>query len=245
MRTAKNKGGYMLKVKNIFKSYTNNEILNDINLKVKKGQIVGLLGSNGAGKSTLFHIILGIISNNNGEVYLENESISKLPLYKRAKKGIAFLPQENSIFRNLTVYENLKLICEMNEVSFKKIDYLLSEFEIGDLKNRKGNELSGGEKRRVEIARSLLTNPSYILLDEPFAAIDPIAVNDIKNIIKQLKMRNIGVLITDHNVQETLSITDYSYILDKGKIIFSGTSNQILDNEKIKNIYLGKNFKIN
>lgn len=239
----------MIKVKNLTKMYDNSKVVDNINLQIKRGEIVGLLGSNGAGKSTAFYMILGLISADKGRIYLDDKEISNLAVYERADLGIGYLPQETSIFKNLSVYDNLKSILELkgveDEKAENKINKLLAEFEIENLKNSKGKNLSGGEKRRVEIARTLTTDPDFIFLDEPFAGIDPIAVNDIKNIISQLKEKNIGVLITDHNVNETLSITDYSYILNKGKIIFSGLACEVANNDKVKEFYLGNEFKYN
>lgn len=239
----------MIRTENISKEFGEIKAVDNINLRMKRGKVTGLLGSNGAGKSTAFYMILGIVNRDKGNIYLDDKNISNLPTYKRARLGIGFLPQETSIFRNLTVYDNLKSILEFKKLSANemesKINKLLKEFDIEHLKDRKGKYLSGGEKRRVEIARTLTTNPSFILLDEPFAGIDPIAVNDIKNIIKKVKSKNIGILITDHNVNDTLSITDYSYILHKGKILFSGSAVEVAENEKVKKYYLGKNFKLN
>ncbi|MFW5794523.1 MAG: LPS export ABC transporter ATP-binding protein [Bacillota bacterium] len=239
----------MLKIEGLNKIYNRKRVVNNIDIQIRRGEIVGLLGSNGAGKTTTFYSALGLISADDGSIYLDNKEISNLPVYKRANLGIGYLPQETSIFRNLSVYDNLKSILELQNIDDDKAKFkiknLLTEFEIEHLKNRKGKYLSGGEKRRVEIARTLTTNPNFIFLDEPFAGIDPIAVNDIKDIIKKLKRKNIGILITDHNVNDTLSITDYSYIMHKGKMLFSGSAVEVANNEKVKKYYLGKNFKLN
>lgn len=239
----------MLKIEGLNKIYNRKRVVNNIDIQIRRGEIVGLLGSNGAGKTTTFYSALGLISADDGSIYLDNKEISNLPVYKRANLGIGYLPQETSIFRNLSVYDNLKSILELQNIDDDKAKFkiknLLTEFEIEHLKNRKGKYLSGGEKRRVEIARTLTTNPDFIFLDEPFAGIDPIAVNDIKDIIKKLKRKNIGILITDHNVNDTLSITDYSYIMHKGKMLFSGSAVEVANNEKVKKYYLGKNFKLN
>jgi lipopolysaccharide export system ATP-binding protein len=206
------------------------------------------LGPNGAGKTTTFYMILGLINPDGGEIYLDQHNISKFPVYKRARLGIGYLPQEASIFRKLTVGENLKAILEYRDLSNQEMESiiteLLAEFHIENLRNRKGFQLSGGERRRVEIARALAADPAFILLDEPFAGVDPIAVNDIQEIIKYLKNRGLGVLITDHGVRETLSITDRAYIMHEGKILLSGTADEIADNELARKFYLGDKFKI-
>jgi len=232
----------------LVKEYNKEKVVNQVDLKVDRGEIVGLLGPNGAGKTTTFYMILGLINPDGGRIFFDQEDISKLPVYKRARMGIGYLPQEASIFRKLTVGENLKAILEYRDLSSeeieKNIQELLAEFHVEALRDRKGFQLSGGERRRVEIARALSANPDFILLDEPFAGVDPIAVNDIQEIIRYLKMRGLGVLITDHSVRETLSITDRAYIMHEGKILLSGSSEEILANEQARKFYLGDKFKI-
>lgn len=232
----------------LVKEYNKEKVVNEVDLQVERGEIVGLLGPNGAGKTTTFYMILGLINPDGGEIYFDQHNISKLPVYKRARLGIGYLPQEASIFRKLTVGENLKAILEYRELSDQEMESiiteLLAEFHIENLRNRKGFQLSGGERRRVEIARALAADPAFILLDEPFAGVDPIAVNDIQEIIKYLKNRGLGVLITDHSVRETLSITDRAYIMHEGKILLSGTADEIADNELARKFYLGDKFKI-
>jgi lipopolysaccharide export system ATP-binding protein len=232
----------------LVKEYNKEKVVNEVDLQVERGEIVGLLGPNGAGKTTTFYMILGLINPDGGEIYFDQHNISKLPVYKRARLGIGYLPQEASIFRKLTVGENLKAILEYRELSDQEMESiiteLLAEFHIENLRNRKGFQLSGGERRRVEIARALAADPAFILLDEPFAGVDPIAVNDIQEIIKYLKNRGLGVLITDHSVRETLSITDRAYIMHEGKILLSGTAKEIADNELARKFYLGDKFKI-
>ncbi|PTX15790.1 LPS export ABC transporter ATP-binding protein [Halanaerobium congolense] len=232
----------------LIKEYNKERVVNEVDLQVERGEIVGLLGPNGAGKTTTFYMILGLINPDGGEIYLDQHNISKFPVYKRARLGIGYLPQEASIFRKLTVGENLKAILEYRDLSNQEMESiiteLLAEFHIENLRNRKGFQLSGGERRRVEIARALAADPAFILLDEPFAGVDPIAVNDIQEIIKYLKNRGLGVLITDHGVRETLSITDRAYIMHEGKILLSGTADEIADNELARKFYLGDKFKI-
>ncbi|PXV70035.1 LPS export ABC transporter ATP-binding protein [Halanaerobium congolense] len=232
----------------LIKEYNKERVVNEVDLQVERGEIVGLLGPNGAGKTTTFYMILGLINPDGGEIYLDQHNISQFPVYKRARLGIGYLPQEASIFRKLTVGENLKAILEYRDLSNQEMESiiteLLAEFHIENLRNRKGFQLSGGERRRVEIARALAADPAFILLDEPFAGVDPIAVNDIQEIIKYLKNRGLGVLITDHGVRETLSITDRAYIMHEGKILLSGTADEIADNELARKFYLGDKFKI-
>lgn len=232
----------------LIKEYNKERVVNEVDLQVERGEIVGLLGPNGAGKTTTFYMILGLINPDGGKIYFDKHNISSLPVYKRARLGIGYLPQEASIFRKLTVGENLKAILEYRDLSDQEmetiISELLAEFHIDNLRNRKGFQLSGGERRRVEIARALAADPAFILLDEPFAGVDPIAVNDIQEIIKYLKNRGLGVLITDHSVRETLSITDRAYIMHEGKILLSGTADEIADNELARKFYLGDKFKI-
>ncbi|TDO95108.1 lipopolysaccharide export system ATP-binding protein [Halanaerobium saccharolyticum] len=237
-----------IKAQGLIKEYNKERVVNEVDLKVERGQIVGLLGPNGAGKTTTFYMILGLINPDGGQIFFDQHNISSLPVYKRARLGIGYLPQEASIFRKLTVGENLAAILEHRDLSDQKIEAaiteLLAEFHIDNLRNRKAFQLSGGERRRVEIARALAADPDFILLDEPFAGVDPIAVNDIQEIIRYLKNRGLGVLITDHSVRETLSITDRAYIMHEGKILLSGTSAEIAENEQARKFYLGDKFQI-
>ena len=237
-----------IKAQGLIKEYNKERVVDEIDLKVDRGQIVGLLGPNGAGKTTTFYMILGLINPDGGQIFFDQHNISNLPVYKRARLGIGYLPQEASIFRKLTVGENLAAILEYRNLSDQKIEAaiteLLAEFNIDNLRNRKAFQLSGGERRRVEIARALAADPDFILLDEPFAGVDPIAVNDIQDIIRYLKNRGLGVLITDHSVRETLSITDRAYIMHEGKILLSGTSAEIAENEQARKFYLCDKFQI-
>ena len=237
-----------IKAESLIKEYNKERVVNEVDLKVDRGEIVGLLGPNGAGKTTTFYMILGLITPDGGRIFFDQHDISALPVYKRARMGLGYLPQEASIFRKLTVGENLKAILEYRDLSSEAIEEnikeLLAEFHIEALRERKGFQLSGGERRRVEIARSLAADPDFILLDEPFAGVDPIAVNDIQEIIRYLKNRGLGVLITDHSVRETLSITDRAYIMHEGKILLSGSSEEIAENEQARKFYLGDKFKI-
>ena len=238
----------ILKALNLAKSYHKKTVIRDVSLEVKQGEIVGLLGPNGAGKTTSFYMIVGLIPNDSGSILIDKIDISHLPMYQRARLGIGYLPQEASIFRGMTVEQNIMAILEISEANIvkrkDKLDELLEEFSITHLRKSHALSLSGGERRRVEIARSLATNPSFILLDEPFAGVDPIAVSDIVEMINQLKKRHIGILITDHNVRETLSIVDRAYIVYDGKILISGTKNEIIENEQVRKVYLGSDFKI-
>jgi lipopolysaccharide export system ATP-binding protein len=215
-------------------------------VEVKQGEIVGLLGPNGAGKTTSFYMMVGLVRPDEGSVFLDDVEITKLPMYKRAQMGIGYLPQEVSVFRKLSVEDNIMAILEMtgmNKVErSEKLEQLLEEFNLTHVRKNLGNRLSGGEKRRTEIARALATNPKFVLLDEPFAGVDPIAVEDIQSIISELKKRNIGILITDHNVQETLSITDRAYLLFEGSILKSGTAEELASDEQVRKVYLGQNF---
>lgn len=243
----KNVSNSVLKVEHLQKSYKERLVIKDINFEVKQGEVVGLLGPNGAGKTTSFYMIVGLIKADSGKILLDNNDITHFPMYERAKIGIGYLPQEPSIFRNMSVSDNIYSILEIVEKNKKervrKLKHLLDEFSINHIKKSMGISLSGGERRRVEIARALASNPLFILLDEPFAGIDPIAVNDIMNVIKKLKKIGIGVLITDHNVRETLAIVDRAYIVYDGKILASGNKNEILNNQKVKEVYLGENFE--
>lgn len=237
-----------LSAENLVKSYKDRKVVNKVNLEVKKGEIVGLLGPNGAGKTTTFYMITGIVKPNAGKVMYNEEDITNYPMYKRANLGIGYLAQEPSVFRNLTVEENISIVLEMKNIPRSKqqsmIDSLLEEFKLSHVRNSLGYALSGGERRRIEIARTIANNPNFILLDEPFAGVDPIAVEDIQNIIRHLKNRGLGILITDHNVRETLSIVDKAYIMANGKVMLSGTSKEIAKSEEAKRIYLGENFKL-
>ena len=237
-----------LKSENIVKIYGDRQVVKGVSLEVNQGEIVGLLGPNGAGKTTSFYMIVGLINPNEGKVYLDNNDISSMPMYKRSQLGIGYLAQEASIFRGMSVEDNLFSVLEMTNLSreeqSQKCEDLLSEFGLTKIRKNKGILLSGGERRRTEIARCLATNPSFILLDEPFAGVDPIAVEDIQQIISKLKNRNIGILITDHNVHETLSITDRSYLLYEGKILKSGTSDELVSDELVRKLYLGQNFEL-
>jgi lipopolysaccharide export system ATP-binding protein len=215
-------------------------------VEVEQGEIVGLLGPNGAGKTTSFYMMVGLVRPDEGSVFLDDVEITKLPMYKRAQMGIGYLPQEVSVFRKLSVEDNIMAILEMTSMSkeerSEKLEQLLEEFSLTHVRKNLGNRLSGGEKRRTEIARALATNPKFVLLDEPFAGVDPIAVEDIQSIISELKKRNIGILITDHNVQETLSITDRAYLLFEGSILKSGTAEELASDEQVRKVYLGQNF---
>jgi lipopolysaccharide export system ATP-binding protein len=235
-----------LVAQNISKSYNKKPVLQDVSIDLKQGEAVGLLGPNGAGKTTLFSIIIGITKTDNGRLGLGEHDITNLPIYLRARMGISYLPQESSIFRGLTVKDNIKAILEVKNFTKEEIEEkaskLLDEFSISHLQNKIATTLSGGERRRLEIARSLASNPDFILLDEPLAGIDPIAVNDIKNLVSHLKERNIGILITDHNVRETLDLVDRAYIIYDGKILMHGIPSEIIDNTKVREVYLGETF---
>ena len=237
-----------IEANNLKKIYKKREVVKDVDLIVKKGEVVGLLGPNGAGKTTTFYMITGIIRPNQGTVKYNDENITDYPMYKRARLGLGYLPQEASVFRNLTVEENILSVLEMRGVGKKereKIkDGLIEEFKLSHVSKNLGYSLSGGERRRVEIARTISTDPDFILLDEPFAGVDPIAVEDIQNIIIHLKDRGLGILITDHNVRETLKITERAYIMAEGQILISGTSDEIANDEVAKRVYLGGNFKL-
>ena len=230
----------------IRKSYKGRDVVKGVTVEVKQGEIVGLLGPNGAGKTTSFYMIVGLVRPDEGNVFLDGTNITRLPMYKRAQLGIGYLPQEVSVFRKLSVEDNILAILEMTDLSKaqreEKLEKLLSEFSLNHVRTNLGNRLSGGEKRRTEIARALATDPKFVLLDEPFAGVDPIAVEDIQSIVADLKKRNIGVLITDHNVQETLSITDRAYLLFEGKILKSGSAEDLANDEQVRKVYLGQNF---
>ena len=241
-----------LTVENLSKVYSNSKTkkeikaITNLTFEVKEGEVFGLLGPNGAGKTTCFYMIAGLINTDEGDIILDNSRINHLPMHIRARNGIGYLPQESSIFRGLTVEQNILSVLEIQKFTknqkFQILEELMSEFDIGKIRNSYGATLSGGERRRTEIARALATNPSYILLDEPLAGIDPIAIDDVKNLIHKLKSKNIGVLITDHNVRETLGIIDKAYILFEGSVIMSGDPNQIKSNKRVRDVYLGNNF---
>ena len=232
----------------IFKQYKNRVVVNGVSVEVKQGEIVGLLGPNGAGKTTSFYMIVGLIKPDSGNVFLDDEDITGEPMYKRAQKGIGYLPQEVSVFRKLSVEDNILAVLETRglnkaERNFR-LEELLEEFSLNHVRKNLGIKLSGGEKRRTEIARALASDPKFILLDEPFAGVDPIAVEDIQSIVAKLKLKNIGVLITDHNVQETLSITDRAYLLFEGKILMQGTAEELAADEMVRKVYLGQHFQL-
>jgi len=239
---------HKLKVQHLEKIIKKTKIINDISLEVKSGEVVGLLGPNGAGKTTTFYMICGLIEATNGKIYLDNQDISLLPLHKRAKLGIGYLPQESSIFKDLSVEENIALACEViyksKEEVNKRVDELLELLNIEPIRRRKAQNLSGGERRRCEIARALSLKPKFLLLDEPFAGVDPIAVADIQEIIKELAKLRIGILITDHNVRETLSICDKAYVIKDGSLLASGSASEIFENKLVRTYYLGSNFKL-
>ena len=238
-----------LKALHLKKTYKKRTVVSDVSISVKSGSIVGLLGPNGAGKTTSFYMIVGIITSEDGQILLDDKDITAFPMHARARAGIGYLPQENSIFRKLTVYQNLMGVVELLPNLTKaqrqeRVDQLVEEFSVTKLRDNSGQSLSGGERRRVEIARALAANPKFILLDEPFAGVDPISVSEIKQIITHLKDRGIGVLITDHNVRETLDVCEKSYIVNAGQIIAQGTAQDVLNNEKVKSVYLGKDFSL-
>ena len=235
-----------LVIRSISKTYDNRKIVNQVSLELQKGEAVGLLGPNGAGKTTCFYMIAGLVNTDEGDIILDNSRINHLPMHIRARNGIGYLPQESSIFKGLTVEQNILSVLEIQKFTknqkFQILEELMSEFDIGKIRNSYGATLSGGERRRTEIARALATNPSYILLDEPLAGIDPIAIDDVRNLIHKLKSKNIGVLITDHNVRETLGIVDKAYILFEGSVIMSGNPDQIKSDKRVRDVYLGNNF---
>ena len=237
-----------LYTENIFKSYKGKKVVQDVSIELKQGEIVGLLGPNGAGKTTSFYMIVGLVRPDSGKVFLNNVEITHLPMYKRAQMGLGYLPQEISVFRKLSVEDNIMAILEMTSKSTverkQRLEELLEEFNLNEFRKTLGNRLSGGEKRSTEIARALATDPQFVLLDEPFAGVDPIAVEDIQGIVSTLKKKNIGILITDHNVQETLSITDRAYLLFEGSILKSGTAEELANDEQVRRVYLGRNFEL-
>jgi lipopolysaccharide export system ATP-binding protein len=238
----------ILRADNIIKYYGKKAVVKGVSVQVKQGEIVGLLGPNGAGKTTCFYMMVGLVKPNEGSVYLDDFNITKLPMYKRAQLGLGYLAQEASVFRKMTVEDNLLSVLEMTKLSKKeqqeKCESLLDEFGLQQVRKNMGGLLSGGERRRTEIARALATNPKFILLDEPFAGVDPIAVEDIQQIVATLKDKNIGILITDHNVHETLKITDRAYLLFEGNILKQGTAEELAADEQVRKVYLGKNFEL-
>ena len=237
-----------LRAENLIKIYGRRKVVKGVSIEVNQGEIVGLLGPNGAGKTTTFYMTVGFIKPNEGNVYIDDEEITSMAMYKRAQKGIGYLPQEASVFRKLTVEANIRAILEMTKLSkteqSAKLESLIDEFGLEKVRKSRGDTLSGGERRRTEIARALATDPNFILLDEPFAGIDPIAVQDIQYIVAKLKKKNIGILITDHNVQETLSITDRAYLMYEGQILEAGTPEDLASNEQVKELYLGRDFEL-
>jgi lipopolysaccharide export system ATP-binding protein len=239
----------VLKATHLAKSYKSRQVVRDVSIEVTTGQIVGLLGPNGAGKTTTFYMIVGLVPLDKGDIYIDQQSLTLQPMHVRARQGIGYLPQEASIFRKLTVYQNLMAILQTRKELSKEqreqqADSLLDEFNINHIRNSLGMSLSGGERRRVEIARALAADPEFILLDEPFAGVDPISVNDIKKIIQQLRDRGLGVLITDHNVRETLDVCEKAYIVSQGELIASGTAEQVLSNQRVRDVYLGEQFRL-
>jgi lipopolysaccharide export system ATP-binding protein len=237
-----------LRAENLVKQYKKRTVVKGVSYEVNQGEIVGLLGPNGAGKTTSFYMVVGLVEANGGKVYLDQNDISSLPMYKRAQLGIGYLPQEPSVFRKLSVEDNILAVLEMNNVPKEeraaKLEILLDEFSLQHVRKNRGDLLSGGERRRTEIARALAVNPKFILLDEPFAGVDPIAVEDIQSIVEKLKTKNIGILITDHNVQETLSIVDRAYLLFDGEILKAGNAEELAEDEQVRNVYLGQNFEL-
>ena len=237
-----------LRSQHLVKQYGAKRVVNDVSVEVNQGEIVGLLGPNGAGKTTSFYMFVGLVRPDEGKVFLEDTEISSWPMFKRAQHGIGYLPQEASVFRELSVEENIQAILEMTKLTKKeqeeKLESLISEFGLGKVRKNLGKVLSGGERRRTEIARALATDPKFILLDEPFAGVDPIAVEDIQQIVAKLKQKNIGILINDHNVQETLSITDRAYLLFEGKLLKHGTAQELANDEMVRKVYLGQNFEL-
>ena len=238
----------ILKAQNLMKSYSGKKVVKDISLNVNQGEIVGLLGPNGAGKTTSFYMIVGLIKPNGGKIYLDNQEITKYPMYKRAQSGIGYLAQEASVFRKLSVEDNILSVLQLTRLTKKqqleKMESLIDEFGLNHIRKNRGDLLSGGERRRTEIARALATDPSFILLDEPFAGVDPVAVEDIQRIISKLTKKNIGILITDHNVQETLAITDRTYLMFEGSILKDGKPEELAEDEIVRKVYLGQNFEL-
>ena len=237
-----------LRTENLIKKYKNRTVVQGVSVEVNQGEIVGLLGPNGAGKTTTFYMTVGLIKPNSGKIYLDDKDITDEPMYRRAQLGVGYLAQEASVFRKLIVEDNIKAVLEMTKLSKEeqnaKLESLLNEFSLQHIRTNRGDLLSGGERRRTEIARCLAVSPNFILLDEPFAGVDPIAVEDIQSIIAKLKEKNIGILITDHNVHETLTITDRAYLLFEGKILKAGTAEELANDEQVRRVYLGKNFEL-
>ena len=238
----------ILKAQNLLKSYSGKAVVKDVSLNLKQGEIVGLLGPNGAGKTTSFYMIVGLIKPNSGTIFLDDKEITKFPMYKRAQNGIGYLAQESSVFRKMTVEDNIHSVLQMTKLTKKeqtdKVESLLDEFGLQAIRKSRGDLLSGGERRRTEIARALATSPKFILLDEPFAGVDPLAVEDIQKIVRDLTKKNIGILITDHNVQETLAITYRTYLMFEGKILKDGKPEELASDEMVRKVYLGKNFEL-
>jgi lipopolysaccharide export system ATP-binding protein len=237
-----------LKASNLVKSYSGKNVVKQVSVELNQGEIVGLLGPNGAGKTTSFYMIVGLIKANAGNIFLNNKEITNYPMYKRAQNGIGYLAQESSVFRKMSVEDNILSVLELTNLSkeeqIQKCESLLEEFGLSEIRKRRGDLLSGGERRRTEIARALATNPNFILLDEPFAGVDPLAVEDIQKIVRDLTKKNIGILITDHNVQETLAITDRTYLMFEGKILRHGSPEDLANDEMVRKVYLGKNFEL-
>ena len=237
-----------LHTKDLVKRYRTRTVVDHVSIEVEQGEIVGLLGPNGAGKTTSFYMIVGLVKPNGGQIFLDDEDITPLPVYKRARRGIGYLAQEASVFRNMTVEDNIKAVLEMSGLpeseQRERLESLLDEFGLNKIRKSKGIQLSGGERRRTEIARALSLKPKFILLDEPFAGVDPIAVEDIQGIVSHLRSKNIGILITDHNVHETLSITDRAYLVFEGRVLMAGTASQLAEDEHVRKVYLGKNFEL-
>ncbi len=238
----------ILRAENLFKKYKKRMVVNDVSVQVEQGEIVGLLGPNGAGKTTSFYMIVGLIKPNSGQIFMDDRNITDLPMYKRAKQGIGYLAQEPSVFRTLTVEENLMCVLELSALTKteqkEKMEQLLNEFSLHHVRKNKGIQLSGGERRRTEIARALAVDPKFVLLDEPFAGVDPIAVEEIQTIVAKLKNKNIGILITDHNVNETLSITDRAYLMFEGKLLKAGSAEELAADEQVRRVYLGRHFEL-
>lgn len=238
----------ILRAENLMKSYSGKKVVKDVSLQLKQGEIVGLLGPNGAGKTTTFYMIVGLIKSNSGKIYLNEKDITKFPMYKRAQSGIGYLAQEASVFRKMTVENNILSVLQLTNLSKKeqinKMESLLDEFGLTNIRKNRGDLLSGGERRRTEIARALATDPMFILLDEPFAGVDPLAVEDIQKIVTKLTKKNIGILITDHNVRETLAITDRTYLMFEGNILKDGKPEELANDDTVRKVYLGKNFEL-
>ena len=238
----------ILKAQNLTKSYAGKAVVKDVSLNLKQGEIVGLSGPNGAGKTTSFYMIVGLIKPNSGSIYLDDKEITNFPMYKRAQNGIGYLAQESSVFRKMSVEDNIHSVLQMTKLTkdeqSKKVESLLDEFGLQSIRKSRGDLLSGGERRRTEIARALATSPSFILLDEPFAGVDPLAVEDIQKIVRDLTKKNIGILITDHNVQETLAITDRTYLMFEGNILKDGKPEELASDEMVRKVYLGQNFEL-